>query len=373
MNQSNTPGFAKKPALGRGRPAKQIRKGNETIHLGYVRLLDAAPLLLAEHLGFFREAGLSVELHCEAGWATVRDKLAFAELDVAQTLSPMPFVLQMGIGVAPTDAITGMILSCNGNAITLSSALWNDGIHNGQALRRYLSKSHRPRKPVLGVVSPHSSHHFMLCRWLEGHGIDPRNDVVIAVLPPEQMVRNLASNNLDGFCAGDPWNSMAIANGSGWAVATGKEILPGYPEKVLTTTIRFYAYRPDEFIKLIQELERACAYCETKENRAEVARVLSKKIYLNCPVEILDRGLGDAFYLGNGASRPGRFIAFHGENLHRPDPARGEAVFNDLVRYVAHGAVTTGGGGLIRRTFREDLYDQAMGAPSARLRSLNDR
>ena len=33
-----------------------------TIRLGYIRLLDAAPLIVAESLGMFRDAGLNVEL-----------------------------------------------------------------------------------------------------------------------------------------------------------------------------------------------------------------------------------------------------------------------------------------------------------------------
>lgn len=339
---------------------KRPRKQRNVIRFGYVRLLDAAPIVMAQTLGLFREAGLTVKLHREPGWATIRDKLAFEDLDVAQTLSPMPFVMQLGIGVRLTEAITGMILNCNGNAITLSSALAKEGIEDGPTLKRYLKKGYRTRKPVLGVVSLHSSHHFMLCRWLEQNGLDPRKDVVVAVLPPEQMVRNLASNNIDGFCAGEPWNSIAVAEEHGWVAATGEEILPGYPEKVVTTTTRFSAYHPDEYLALIRALDVACAYCDAEENRREVADILAGENYLNCPAELLEVALGESFPVGNGVSRPGRFIRFHGEDLHRPTLARAETVFNDLVRYVARGDFQVDGRGLIGRTYRESLYAEAM-------------
>ena len=203
-----------------------------SVRLGYVRLLDAAPLIVADSLGMFREAGLDVELSREVGWATIRDKLAFGELDVVQALSPLPFVMRLGLGVAPTEVLTGMVLNCNGNAITLSSHLREEGVEDGDSLRRHIKRGYRARKLALGVVSLYSSHHFILCRWLEQHGINPQEDVIITVLPPEQMVRNIAAQNIDGCCVGEPWNSMAVEEGLGWCPATSVEIANGYPEKV---------------------------------------------------------------------------------------------------------------------------------------------
>ena len=119
------------------------------------------------------------------GWGAIRDKLAFGDLDVTQALSPLPFAMQLGIGVAPTKVLTSMVLSCNGNAITLSKQLREDGVVDGESLRRYIKSGFRPRKLVLVVVSLHWSHRFMLCRWLESHQIDPKHGVIITVLPPQ--------------------------------------------------------------------------------------------------------------------------------------------------------------------------------------------
>lgn len=101
-------------------PDYSIRtRRSPSVRLGYVRLLDAAPLIVADSLGMFREAGLDIELSREVGWATIRDKLAFVELDVVQALSPLPFVMRLGIGVAPTEVFRGIVLNFNVNAITL--------------------------------------------------------------------------------------------------------------------------------------------------------------------------------------------------------------------------------------------------------------
>ncbi|PDH28607.1 MAG: nitrate ABC transporter ATP-binding protein [Puniceicoccaceae bacterium MED-G30] len=330
------------------------------LRLGYVRLLDAAPLIVAESLGLFREADLDVSLSREAGWATIRDKLALGELDVVQALSPFPFTMRLGIGVAPTDVVAGMVLSCNGNAITLSSDLLEEGIEDGKSLARYIRHGYRPRKLALGVVSLYSSHHFMLCRWLESAGIDPKKDVVIIVLPPEQMVRNLASGNIDGFSVGEPWNSIAVEDECGWCPTTSSQIYEPYPEKVLATTERFLAYRPQEYHRMIQVLIKACEFCADAANRPRLLEILSSSQYLDCSSEALSNALGGSFPLGAGRDYNGTFIHFSGSDINRPDARRAEVVWEDFRRYTANDKARSASSSMIAKAYREDLYEQAL-------------
>jgi ABC-type nitrate/sulfonate/bicarbonate transport system substrate-binding protein len=332
-----------------------------SIRLGYVRLLDAAPLIIADSLGMFRDAGLDVELSREVGWATIRDKLAFGQLDVVQALSPLPFVMQMGINVAQTDVLTGMVLSCNGNAITLSRQLREEGIEDGSSLRRYIKNGFRPRKLVFGVVSMASSHHFILCRWLEQHGINPHKDIIISVLPPEQMVRNLAAENIDGFCVGEPWNSLAVEEGIGWCPATSEEISSDYPEKVLATTERFYAYRGSEYLTMVEVLCRACAYCDDVGQRRELLNILSRSEYLNCSPKTLSHALSGSFPKGYGDIYTGTFIRFSGGGLNCPDIQRATSVYEDLIRFMPSAVPTADAASkkMISRVYRASIYEQA--------------
>lgn len=332
-----------------------------SVRLGYVRLLDAAPLIVADRLGMFRDAGLHVALTREAGWATIRDKLAFGELDVAQALSPMPFVMQLGIGVVPTPVVAGMVLNTNGNAITLSRQLREAGVDDGKSLRRHIKTGFRTRKLVLGVVSLYSSHHFTLRRWLEEHGIAPSDEVIISVLPPEQMVRNIASENIDGFCVGEPWNSIAVDKGLGWCPATSEAVGGGFPEKVLATTERFLAYRPDDYTRMIEVLRRACLFCEDPEQRKEMLQILSRSEYLNCPPGILAHALSGSFPMGYGRRAEGAFVRFSGEDVNRPDRERAKRVLKDLRRYVDHEKLKLAPRGMIGRVFRESLFERATG------------
>src|SRR5437867_1222843 len=67
------------------------------LRLGFVPLTDAAPLILAQELGLFRKHGLRVTLHRELGWATIRDKIVFGELDAAHALAPTPAAATPGL------------------------------------------------------------------------------------------------------------------------------------------------------------------------------------------------------------------------------------------------------------------------------------
>ena len=342
-------------------PQWPVRR-NHAIRLGYVRLLDAAPLIVADSLGFFRDAGLNVRLSREVGWATIRDKLAFGELDVAQALSPLPFVMQLGINVARTEVVTGMVLNCNGNAITLSRQLREDGVDGGDQLRRYIKSGFHPRKLVFGVVSLYSSHHFILCRWLEQHSIDPKVDVIISVLPPEQMVRNLSAQNIDGFCVGEPWNSMAVEEGFGWCPATSDQISAGYPEKVLVATETFNTNYPEDYLAMIRVLHQACAFCDDPTQRAEMLKILSKPEYLNCRPQTLSHAFSGHFPMGFQRESTGAFLRFKGDAVNCPDAKRASLVLEDLRRYVPHVNLELIPKDLVSQVWRESLYHQAMAA-----------
>ena len=83
----------------RGRQAyKSSRRLVGTFRLGYVPLVDAAPLLVAEALGLFADRGLAVELSAELGWGSIREKLVYGELDGAHAPGPSGLLDCLGYG-----------------------------------------------------------------------------------------------------------------------------------------------------------------------------------------------------------------------------------------------------------------------------------
>ena len=174
---------------------------------------------MAQQLGLFEKHGIEVVLTREVGWATIRDKIIYGELDAAHAPAGMLVAVTAGIGAVKTDCITGLVLNLHGNAITISQKLWQEGVRDGKTL--YDLISHRRDRLTFGMVYPHSSHAFMLRNWLRSMRIDPDRDIQLVVVPPAQVFANLRAGHLDGYCAGEPWNSLAVMSNAGWIVATG--------------------------------------------------------------------------------------------------------------------------------------------------------
>src|SRR3954471_17079772 len=75
------------------------------LRLGFVPLTDCAPLVMAAELGLFRKHGLNVSLNRELGWATVRDKIIYGELDASHALAAMPLAATLGLGSIQCDCL----------------------------------------------------------------------------------------------------------------------------------------------------------------------------------------------------------------------------------------------------------------------------
>ncbi|MEO0796027.1 MAG: CmpA/NrtA family ABC transporter substrate-binding protein [Verrucomicrobiota bacterium] len=276
------------------------RENGRSLKVGLVRLLDAAPYVLAGELGYFAEAGLRVDLSWELGWATVKHKVAYGELDAAQALSPSALSVAAGFGVAPTPVTALMVTSRLGNAITLSTRVRDRGVTSAEDFRSEVRSSKGQRLYKLGVVSLDSSHNFLMRQWLTSIRIDPDHDVKIVVIPPGQAVRNLRAGTLDGFCVGEPWNSVAVREGHGWCPVLSHELAPDHPEKVLMARNDFVADRKPEFDGLVKALTRACQFCDDPENISRIARQMRRTGILGPSAQGMEKVLRGEFDRGTG-------------------------------------------------------------------------
>ena len=289
------------------------------LRLGFVPLTDCAPLVMAQELGLYKKFGLDVRLTRELGWATVRDKIVHGELDAAHALAAMPLAASLGLGSIACDCLTALVLNQHGNAITLSADLWKRGVRDGRTLREEIIRSRREKMFTFGVVFPFSSHRHLFRKWLSASGIDPERDVRFVVVPPPQMVANLKAGHLDGFCVGEPWNSLAVHARAGWIAATSAELDPGHPEKVLMVRQDFATRRNQEHLALITALREACEFCDQPENRARIAATLSRPEYVGVSEEILKLGLAGQLDCGNGQLRRiDDFFVFHRDGANDP-------------------------------------------------------
>lgn len=340
-----------------------VGKRRSAIRLGYIGLVDAAPLLVADHYGLFEGKGLDVVLSREVGWATIREKVLFGELEAAHALSTLPFVATLGLGSAAVPCVAGMVISRGGNAVVLSEELRHRGVKNKETLKVDVDNRKAFRKYKFATVYACSPHNFHLREWLASAGIDPDADVELVTLPPAQMCRNLAAGTIDGFCVGEPWASRAIGEKIGWSPVNSEDLSPGHPEKVLMAREDYARDHFEENVALIAAIVEAGAICEDPTQRGRIIELLSDRKRVNCPPEILDKCLSPAFNYGLGRveHRPG-FLRFHHGDSARPTDSDTDWVLDRLGRSCAKAAESARLE-KARNVLRPELYDAAMSLP----------
>jgi ABC-type nitrate/sulfonate/bicarbonate transport system substrate-binding protein len=337
--------------------SRSVRK--RTLRLGFLPLTDAAPLVAAKELGIFSRRGLRVELTREVGWATIRDKVIYGEIEAAPAPAPMLWDAELGINSARGPVLTALVLNLHGNAITLSNALRSEGAVDAASLRKVVRARQGERRVTFGVVFPFSSHHLLLRSWLRSAGIQPDTDLRIVMVPPAQMFRNLVAGTIDGFCAGEPWNSLAVQEKAGWCPTWSAALAPGHIEKVLMVSQVFAEERATEHAMLIAALHEACAWCDQPHNRERLAEMLSAPNYLNLSTALITPALKGRFDCGHGdiANAPD-FHVFHRGEANAPLVAKAAALQQELVS--AGLLPANNDPSLPRRLFREDLYREAL-------------
>ncbi len=335
------------------------RQSSRPLRLGFAALTDAAPLISAQELGLFRQHRLTVELRREIGWATVRDKIIYGELDAAQAPAPLLWAAQLGLGGSQGDVLTALVLNLHGNAITLSSRLHAAGVRDGRSFRAEALRRHGAARLTLGIVHPFSSHHLQLRQWLLTAGLDPEKDVCIVVVPPAQMFRHLVAGTLDGYCAGEPWGSVAVQAGQGWCPTWSARLAPGHVEKVLMVRADFARDCSEEHLALVAALNTACTWCDEPANRPQLADWLAQPRYLDVSADTIRPALLGRFDTGAGkVETVSDFHIFSRGEANLPSVTAATTLQNELG---AAGLIPSGlaPADLPARLFRADLYRSA--------------
>lgn len=314
--------------------AGSLRGVVQPVRIGFVPLVDCAPLLVARELDLFHRHGVRVELSCEVGWATIREKLLYAQVDAAHAPAGLVLAMRLGLGSAPARVVAPFIFNLHGNAITLRRDLWNRGVRDASTFGK-LVRSMTQRRFTFGVVARHSSHFLILRNWLISGGVDPDSDVSLVVLPPTQMAGHLRAGLIDGCCVGEPWNAVAVATGGGWVAATSEELAPRHPEKVLAVSEDFVSAHRDQMAAILQALAEACRFCDAEKHRGDVVRILAASGCFDCDRDALARSLIGPFDMGTGDERDAATLhIFQRHDANTPTAERGAWL---LGQFRAHG------------------------------------
>lgn len=241
------------------------------LKVGFVPITCATPIIMAHPMGFYSKYGLDVDVIKTAGWAVARDKSLNGEYDASHMLTPMPLAMTLGAGSTAEPYIMPAVENINGQAIVL---------HNKHKDKRD-PKQWKGFK--FGVPFEYSMHNFLLRYYVAEHGIDPDQDIQIRVVPPPEMVANLRAGNLDGYLSPDPFNQRAVYEKVGFIHLLTKEIWEGHPCCAFACSQKFATEMPNTYAALFKSIVDATHYSAKQENRAEIAKAIAPKNYLNQP------------------------------------------------------------------------------------------
>lgn len=273
------------------------------VRIGFMPLVDSAPLVLASVLGFDRRHGVALLLSREASWAGLRDKLLGGALDMAQALYGMVFGVQLGIGGPRESMAVLMTLNRNGQGISLSRALTGQGVAHMATLAARLRAA--PRAHVFAQTFPTGTHAMWLYYALAAAGVHPMRDIRSVVLPPAQMVEAMRSGQVDGVSVGAPWNRIGLLEGVSVPLLSSSAIWPEHPDKVLASRAAWADAHPDTAVAVMRAVLEACRWLESSEaNRMAAAEILAGDAWLATRRDAIAGSL-----LGVGEPLPMRFHA----------------------------------------------------------------
>nr|pir nasF protein - Klebsiella pneumoniae [Klebsiella pneumoniae] len=181
-----------------------------TVRVGFIPLTDCAPLAIASLKGFDKKYGITLVPSKEASWAAVRDKLVAGELDAAHILYGMLYGLELGIASKPQAMANLMTLNRNGQAITLSSELQEQGVTDLSGLEKTDRSARAGQLHLRPTPFPTGTHAMWLYYWLASGGINPFADIRTVVVPPPQMVMNMRIGNMTAFASASRGTRGAI-------------------------------------------------------------------------------------------------------------------------------------------------------------------
>ena len=314
------------PALAQkaGQPEK------EALKFGFIKLTDCAPLVIAYEKGYFEDEGLNVQLEAQANWKVLLDRVIDGQLDGAHMLAGQPLGAAIGFGTK-ADIVTAFSMDMNGNAITVSNAVWAEMKKNlpmqggkvehpikADALKKVVDAWKKEGKTFkMGMVFPVSTHNYELRYWLAAGGLNPgyytagdtsgtkNADVLLSVTPPPQMPATMEAGTIHGYCVGEPWNQQAVVKGIGVPVITDDEIWKGNPEKVFGVTKAWADKYPNTHIAVVKALIRAGKWLDASmANRIEAVKLLSKSQYVGADAAVIGNSMTGTFEYEKGDKRP---------------------------------------------------------------------
>ncbi|NJM69200.1 MAG: ABC transporter substrate-binding protein [Scytonema sp. RU_4_4] len=267
------------------------------VKLGYIAIIESAPLIIAKEKGFFAKYGMTeVEVSKQANWGSARDNVeigaAGGGIDGGQWQMPMPYQISEGLITKGNKKIPMYVLAqlnTHGNGIAVANKHLNKNISlkldGTKSLFDGLKSSGNKFK--VAYTFPQANQELWIRYWAAAGGIDPDNDLSLLTVPAAQTVANMKTGSMDAFSTGDPWPYRIVADKIGFVAALTAEIWKNHPEEYLAMRADWVDQNPKATKALLKAIMEAQQWCDNFDNRKELAEILARRDYLNVPKEVL--------------------------------------------------------------------------------------
>ncbi|MFN9557401.1 MAG: CmpA/NrtA family ABC transporter substrate-binding protein [Dolichospermum sp.] len=348
--------------------------------LGYIPIVESAPLIIAQEKGFFAKYGMTeVELSKQASWGSARDNLEIGSqgggIDGGQWQMPMPHLITEGLitkGNKPIPMYVLAQLVTHGNGIAIANKHLGKGISlKLDTAKPLLSQLKSANTPFTAAFTfPHVNQDLWLRYWLSASGIDPDTDVKLLTVPAAQTVANMKTGTMDAFSTGDPWPFRLVNDKIGFMAALTAEIWKNHPEEYFAMRGDWVDQNPKATKALLKGIMEAQQWLDKFENRQEAAEILAVKKYfgLSSP-QVLANPYQGKYDMGDGRKIDDKSMAAYywkdeKGSVSYPYQSHDLWFITENVRwgflpkdYITNGAAKAKE--LIKKVNREDIWQEA--------------
>ncbi|MBD2137018.1 ABC transporter substrate-binding protein [Anabaena sp. FACHB-1237] len=366
------------------------------VKLGYIPIVESAPLIIAQEKGFFAKHGMTeVEISKQASWGSARDNLEIGSagggIDGGQWQMPMPHLITEGKitkGNKPIPMYVLAQLVTHGNAIAIANKHLGKGIGLKLEGAKSLFAQMKSATPFTAAFTfPHVNQDLWIRYWLAASGIDPDTDVKLLTVPAAQTVANMKTGTMDAFSTGDPWPFRLVNDKIGFMAALTAEIWKNHPEEYFALRGDWVDKNPKATKALLKGIMEAQQWLDNFDNRKEAAEILAAKKYfgLSSP-EILANPYQGKYDMGDGRKIDDKSMAAYywkdaKGSVSYPYQSHDLWFITENVRwgflpqdYITNGAAKAKE--LIKKVNREDIWKEAakeLGIPAADIPSSTSR
>jgi bicarbonate transport system substrate-binding protein len=379
-------------------PIAVVRNANletQVINLGFIPILEAAPLVIGVEKGFFAKQGMEVNLSKQANWGAARDNVVLGSagggIDGGQWQLPMPQMISEGAitnGKKVPMYILAMLMS-QGNGFAASNSVrdGNLSIDLAKSSPGFFEKFNQKegRKFRAAYTFPKANQEIWIRYWLAGNGIDPDKAVELLKVPAPETLQGMKNGSMEAFSTGDPWPSRIAKDNIGYLAATTAQVWKSHPEEYLAVRADWVDSNPKAAVALLKGLMEAQMWLDKPENKDEAAKILSSRKWFNVPLPVLQQALKGQYKIGpagtpetNPAMGPLYWNSDRG-NISYPYKSLTEWFLVESIRWKFFpGTVDTvaQAKAINDKVTREDLWKQAateLGVPAKEIPSSSSR